>query len=380
MENFKPLPLDITAREKQVLDVNNEPCGIVKVRSGLTNINFYSNLAIEKVEAHPGEYWIWLSPGSSQLKIAVQDFPLYDYTFPVKVEKNTVYSILLIAILPVEVIYRDTASIQPFVSFTTEPSGAEIFINEVFYGKTPLKVNIPEGEFNYRIEKKKYYPLTGTGNLDQKFKNLALNIKPNPFSKRFFLLGTIGMNALPRALFGIQAGILGKSGFYVSSSYSFSNAKPDLKFNLEKDIILPYVESKNYYYMSDFRDFYSEDKIYLLSVSSGITQQISKRFFFNLGMGYSIRKFFMILNKYEYVPSSNYLPGALNYTKAYAYIENLSFEGLNSQLGIIYRFNNNLILSLSNTTIFRINNYDYSRSDDFNYNNTEFHLGFGFSF
>jgi hypothetical protein len=379
VENFKPSPLDVTAREKQVLDVNNELCGLVKVRSGLSNVKFFSNLAIEKVESHPGEYWIWLSPGSTQLKIAVQDFPLFDFKFPEKVEKSAVYTILLIAIFPEKVVYRDTASIQPFVSFTTEPSGAEVFINDIFYGKTPLKANIPEGEFTYRLEKKKYYSQNGTDKLDQKFKNLSFDIKPNPYSKRFFLIGSIGTNALPRAIYGIQAGILGKTGFYLSSTYSFVNADPDLKISLGKDLITSYVDNKNYYYLPEGSYFGTADKVYLLSVSTGLTQQLGKRFFLNFGIGASFRNYYMALNKYEYVPSSNYLPGVLNYKRAYGLVEDYSYKGINLQLGIIYRFKNNLLLSLSNTTIFRMGLYTTNASKLL-YQNTEYHIGIGYSF
>jgi len=40
------------------------------------------------------------------------------------------------------------------VSFVTEPAGADVFIYEIFYGVTPLKINIADTVFKYRLEKK----------------------------------------------------------------------------------------------------------------------------------------------------------------------------------------------------------------------------------
>ncbi len=58
---FKRLPNDISAREHRVNDVNLEACAIIKVRTGLNNVKFFSNLSVEKVERRSGEYWVWVS-------------------------------------------------------------------------------------------------------------------------------------------------------------------------------------------------------------------------------------------------------------------------------------------------------------------------------
>jgi hypothetical protein len=82
---------------------------LLKVRTGLKGVTFNANLAIEKVESRSGEYWIWVSPGTSQLTFALPDFPLFEYKLSSLVEENEVYVILLIANFPEQIIYRDTS-------------------------------------------------------------------------------------------------------------------------------------------------------------------------------------------------------------------------------------------------------------------------------
>jgi hypothetical protein len=378
IESFKPLPLDVTAREKLVLDVNGEPCALIKVKTGLSNVNFFSNLSVEKTEQHTGEYWVWVSPGSRHFKIAVSDFPIVEFQFPDEAEGNAVYSILLIAIFPEKIIYRDTSSLQPFVSFTTEPAGAEVYINDVFYGKTPLKTNIPEGPFNYRLAKRKYFPVTGNDLVNQQLKNLSFDMSIDPTVRRIFVAGTFGINLAAKPLYGLQAGIIGKTGAYLSAVYSFSNAKPELDYFLDRDIVRPLTDVYGYYYEpNSFIAGAPKDEIFILNISAGLTHQLSKSFFFNYGFGYSERNYYIGLKKFQYDPESNYEPDEFNFEPAYGLINEESFKGMNGQAGFIIRFKKNLLLSMNWTANF--GSYDLTY-ESLRYKNSDLLLSVGYNF
>jgi hypothetical protein len=369
IESFKPLPLDVTAREKLVNDVNGEPCALLKVKTGLSNVNFFTNLSVEKTEQRPGEYWVWVSPGSKHFKAAVSDFPIVEFQFPEEVQGNNVYSVLLIAIFPENIIYRDTSFFQPFVSFTSNPSEAEVYIDDIFYGKTPLKVNIPYGHFNYQIVKRKYYSVSGSDSTNTELKGLAFDILPDPYFRRFFITGSIGTNLAFRPLFGLKSGILGRTGIYFSSVYSFSTADPEIEYDLENDIARSLIDNEGYYYLPSY-DGDPKDKVSILTLSLGLTNQIIKNLFINYGIGYSSRNYYVGLEKYAYESYSESKP-------VYGLIINESYNGMNGQLGIIGRFKNGLLLSFDGTVNFEVKSFGI---DDTKYRNTDLQISVGYCF
>ncbi len=93
--NFKEIPTDISAREFEVLDVNDEPCALIKVYTGLKNLKVDGNRGVAKMEEKNGEVWIWVSHGTRQLKFTKDGFPLLPFYFDNELEKSTVYSIEL---------------------------------------------------------------------------------------------------------------------------------------------------------------------------------------------------------------------------------------------------------------------------------------------
>lgn len=367
--DFKEAPLDVSAREQQVLDVNNEPCGLLKVRTGLNGVNFSANLAIEKIESGSGEYWMWVSPGTSILRFAVRDFPLLEYKLPRIVEGNKVYVILLTANFPDQVIYRDTSSLQQFVSFNSDPPGAEVFVEDIFYGKTPLRASMPDSLFNYRISKKKYNEVTGSHTLKGPVNSISIDLVSDPYYKRLYLLPMGGLNAAMAPLWGLQVGIAGRTGFYGSFVSSFMNAVPDLVYKLDRDWVTPMVETKNYYYEGTYG---GGDRINMIRINGGINQQISRGVFLSGGLGYSSREYFAELHKRQYTEESNYLPNSLNFETAYGLITDYSYKGINFNIGISFRIKGHFLVAYSNTFNIKLDSYQYMMTD--------FNLGTGYCF
>jgi hypothetical protein len=369
--DFKSLPLDVSARENPVMDVNGTPCALIKVRTGLNNVSFFSNLAIEKIEHRTGEYWVWVSPGTTQLRIAVQDFPLLDYKLPELTEERNVYVILLIATFPEKIIYKDTAEFQSFVSFITEPQGANVYINNLFYGITPLKVNIADTVFSYRIEKKRFLPVSGNDTIKDKLASIDLKLEPDFRVKRYFIEFDYGINTYVNRdeialndgglsnLFGFSIGRAGKTGYYLSAAFCYKNIKPDFEYIRSSDTQIPYKNTAGYYYStSDITLLSNKDHFNLFRISGGITQQISKRAFLFLGAGYSQLKFFKVFIKepYDILTGTNEPLSPQSSGTAYGLVLDESFKGFNIDMGLHHRFGSSILVSLNYTI-----NFSYMR-------------------
>ncbi|MCX6335252.1 MAG: PEGA domain-containing protein [Bacteroidia bacterium] len=364
---FKSLPLDVSARENPVLDVNGIPCALIKVRTGLNNVSFFSNLALEKTEHRTGEYWVWVSPGTTQLRIAVQDFPLLDYKLPELTEERNVYEILLIATFPEKIIYRDTFDIQSLVSFITEPQGANVYINNLFYGITPLKVNIADIVFSYKIEKERFLPVSGNDTIKNKLASINLKLEPNFRVKRYFIAFDYGINTYINKdetvlndggishLFGFSIGRAGKTGYYLSAAFCFKNIKPDFEYIRSSNTQIPYKNTAGYYYSTSGITLLSnKDHFNLFRIDGGITQQISKRAFLFLGTGYSQLKFFKVFIKepYDILTGTAEPLTPQSSGTAYGLVLDESFKGFNIDMGLHHRFGSSILISLNYTINF----------------------------
>src|SRR6056297_3280686 len=73
VKSFKADPADVSARVHSKKDVNGDYCAIIKVRTGLKNLNFHSN-QLSGLEQKTGEYWLYVSPGIRYLEIRKDGF------------------------------------------------------------------------------------------------------------------------------------------------------------------------------------------------------------------------------------------------------------------------------------------------------------------
>jgi hypothetical protein len=115
----------------------------------------------------------------------------------------------------------------------------------------------------------------------------------------------------------------------------------------------------------------------MLTLSAGLTHQLSRNFFINYGLGYSERDYYIGLKKYQYNPDSNYTPDLFNFESAYGLVIDESYKGMNGQLGFIIRFKEKLILSLNWTANLGDN---VIVNDDFKYRNSDLLLSVGYNF
>src|SRR6056297_2927063 len=90
VKSFKADPSDVSARVHSKKDVNGDLCAIIKVRTGLKNLNFHSN-QLSDLEQKTGEYWLYVSPGIQYLEIMKDGFSRMGYQIPQKIESQNTY-------------------------------------------------------------------------------------------------------------------------------------------------------------------------------------------------------------------------------------------------------------------------------------------------
>ncbi len=71
VEFFKALPKDISASQSRRVDLNGKPCALIKVQLLTQDIVFEGNV-VKPVEYKGGEYWVYMTEGSRELRIKHQ--------------------------------------------------------------------------------------------------------------------------------------------------------------------------------------------------------------------------------------------------------------------------------------------------------------------
>jgi len=139
VKNFKENMTDVSARENQVLDINGDPCALLKIYTGVKGLEIDGNRGVES-----GVVWVWLPESTSQLKISKEGMPMLVYPLPKELEKSTVYSFEL-------------SSDQLFsVIISTGDVDADVFINDSTYKTNTTISGLPEEKYTIRIEKLGY--------------------------------------------------------------------------------------------------------------------------------------------------------------------------------------------------------------------------------
>jgi hypothetical protein len=144
VQSFGKIGNDISARRYERIDVNDIPCAIIKIRTDIPKpFVFDANLGVEgNVEyKENNEIWVYVSEGERQLTIAKDGFVTHKYAIPQKIEKLTVYSLVLKA--------RDN---KISVVIISTPSDAEKYIDSELLG-SGTKYDIEMGQHLLEIKK-----------------------------------------------------------------------------------------------------------------------------------------------------------------------------------------------------------------------------------
>ena len=180
VKSFKVLPKDMTARvEHPVKDQNGEKCALIKVVTDQQGFVWEGGmLGIPKVEKKTGEYWVYVPHGAEKITIKHDELGvLRDYVYPEAIKEATVYEMVLTT-GDVKTVVEEKKIATQWLIIQSEPEEANVFIGGKLAGSTPFQRKYEEGEYTYRIEKKRYHNKAGKLTLEDEKKRLEVTLKP----------------------------------------------------------------------------------------------------------------------------------------------------------------------------------------------------------
>jgi formylglycine-generating enzyme required for sulfatase activity len=194
VEAFTPLPNDMAARTlAPERDANGGLTALIKVVTAESGFEFEGgSLGIAKVEPKTAEIWVYVPAGARTITIKHPQLGiLRNYAYPVAIEAGNVYEMKLTH-GELEVKVKERQIVTEFVIITSEPSGADVYLNNEPVGKTPFQAEKPEGRYEWRVVRDLYLAEAGVFELKSGEKQkLSLQLKPN--------YGTLEVISVPEA-------------------------------------------------------------------------------------------------------------------------------------------------------------------------------------
>jgi len=179
VKTFRKLENDLDARvgETVIKDFNGEPSAIIKVVTTQTGFTFdCGQIGIVKTINKPGEIWVYIPNGAKRITIAHEKLGvLRDWFFTFPIEKATVYEMVLITGKVTTIIEEEQIQTE-WVVITTEPSGADVYIDDKSTGlQTPYSKQLPLGTHTYSLNLDMYHTDAGKFELKPDAGKLKLN-------------------------------------------------------------------------------------------------------------------------------------------------------------------------------------------------------------
>ena len=197
VKSFEEDLTDLSARRYERVDVNDDPCAIIKVRTDLKALIFDSNMGIEDIEQKEGEYWLYVSPNEKRLTISKEGFIKLPYIVPVAVKSNNVY-VMVLTNKGGEIEIAD----KDLVEVVFKLNEAEVFISKD--NGAPLKAKakaavfkLPKGQHKFKFIKEGFADETKDIYVE---KNETINVemKPGTSRERMRLPGILMVSSDPK--------------------------------------------------------------------------------------------------------------------------------------------------------------------------------------
>ena len=182
VSSFTRMENDLTARiDAPMRDQNGDLCAIVKVVTNQTDFVWEPDaLGIMSAVKKTGEYWLYVPHGAKRLTIKHPQLGiLRNYQYPVPIEKATVYVMELLTAKVVTTVIQEATSTQ-WLIINSNPSGADVYINDQPVSKTPFQGEYPLGKYTWRLQMELYKNEAGVVDLTIQDKAIVqVNLKPN---------------------------------------------------------------------------------------------------------------------------------------------------------------------------------------------------------
>ena len=179
---FAADPMDLTAQSQARLDRNGVKCALLKVQVLATDVRFQGNV-MGDVRREPGEYWVYMTNGTKQVKILSDSFLPYMYYFPEPLQGGVTYILTIDAPQPAPAPAVPQKKRQNFLALTVTPPTAHVTLDGA---ELPLENGaatklLPAGTHTVRITATGYAPVEETVTIADKkvVRDIALrSVKP----------------------------------------------------------------------------------------------------------------------------------------------------------------------------------------------------------
>lgn len=91
--SFTELKTDLKARTEEVLDINGNPCSLVRVVLPISDVSFHG--WVNKQSAGTGEYLVYVAEGTKRITVRHSSFYPFVYEFPTKMIGKHTYQLVL---------------------------------------------------------------------------------------------------------------------------------------------------------------------------------------------------------------------------------------------------------------------------------------------
>ena len=168
VKTFRKLENDLSARTENRLDQNGDVCALIKVV--VPEQGFYfdgDGNGIVTVERKIGEYWVFIPYGSRYLTVKHDKLGvLRAYAYPERIEKACVYELVLTT-GRVHTVVEEAELQSGWLILQSEPSGADVYLDDKLQGTTPFQKKLLLGKYRYRLELPLYHSAAGVVELTE---------------------------------------------------------------------------------------------------------------------------------------------------------------------------------------------------------------------
>ncbi len=155
---------DLSASQYRRNDINGEPCALIKVQLATEGATFEGNV-ITPVDYKSGEYWVYMTKGSKEMRIKHPKFLPCHVTFGEFGINNGVTSLTTYTLT---LLMPGNAPVQKqklIVNYT--PKNAMVIINSKTYsGDGHVELELPIGSYDYQVAAVGYTMAEGTVKLN----------------------------------------------------------------------------------------------------------------------------------------------------------------------------------------------------------------------
>lgn len=122
---------------------------------------------IVTVERKIGEYWVFIPYGSRYLTVKHDKLGvLRAYAYPERIEKACVYELVLTT-GRVHTVVEEAELQSGWLILQSEPSGADVYLDDKLQGTTPFQKKLLLGKYRYRLELPLYHSAAGVVELTE---------------------------------------------------------------------------------------------------------------------------------------------------------------------------------------------------------------------